>query len=491
MRKSTVLKLCIFFTGFSGLVAEYSVATLATYLLGNAVFQWSVIISLFLLFMGIGSRLTRYIPDNKLVDIFVIAEVSLSLLVSLSPLIAYHFGSYPFELRVVIYSLSALIGTLIGLEIPIAVRINNRYEELKVNLSSILEKDYLGSLPAGLLYAYFLLPKLGLPYTTLIAGLLNLSVAILFSLSFPVRLTLKVLPLLVGLILALYGFFASRIILYEEQRFYGEQIVSFIQTPFQKVVLTKYKNIYSLYLDGHIQFSTLDEKRYHETLVHIPASLIKSYEKALILGGGDGLALREVLKYPFGSITLVDLDGKFVDFSRKNPIMRKINEDSFKDPRVKVILNDAFNFVFKTNEKFDLVVIDLIDPRTYSSARVYSLEFYKRLKRVLKRDGVFITQAGDVFFRRKVFCAILKTIREAGFYTMPLVVNIPSMGEWGFIVGSKEKKRFKALKIKNLSYLSDNLARAIILTGSSVRCGEEEINRILKPIVLEYYYIGN
>ncbi|WP_461831385.1 polyamine aminopropyltransferase [Aquifex sp.] len=491
MRKSTVLKLCIFFTGFSGLVAEYSIATLATYLLGNAVFQWSVIISLFLLFMGVGSRLTRYISDKNLVVTFVLAEVLLSLLVSLSPTVAYYFASYPSELRFIIYFLSAVVGTLIGLEIPIAVRINNKYEELKVNLSSILEKDYLGSLPAGLLYAYFLLPKLGLPYTTLIAGFLNLSVAMLFSLFFPLNFALRIVPFVVGVILTLYGVFIPKIILYEEQRFYGEQIVSFFRTPYQKVVLTRYKNFYSLYLDGHLQFSTLDERRYHESLVHIPASLISNYRKALILGGGDGLALREAIKYPFKSVTLVDLDEELLKFSKDNSLMRKINQNSFWDRRVKIISEDAFNFVFKTNEKFDLVIIDLIDPRTFSSARVYSLEFYKKLKHILTERGVFITQAGDVFFKSKVFCSILKTIRKAGFYTIPFVVNIPSMGEWGFIIGSKEKKTFKKLKIKGLYYLNDRLAKAFILIGSSVKCGNEEINRILKPIVLEYHYISN
>ena len=490
MKETTIIKLSVFFTGFAGLVSEYTIATLATYLLGNAVFQWSVIISVFLLFMGVGSRLSKSIKDEFLISSFIISEILLSIFVSFSPLIAYNFASHPERLQLVVIILSAIIGTLIGLEIPLAVRINEKYENLKVSIASILEKDYLGSLPAGLLYAYFLLPKLGLIHTALISGVINLITASLFTFKLSNRKIFKFLVPLIALILTIYGLFSEKIFLYYEQKFYGEQIVFFKRTNFQKIVLTEYKGIYSLYLDGHLQFSTIDEKRYHEVLVHVPCSFLKSFEKALILGGGDGLALREVLKYPFKEITLVEIDKGMIEFSKKNGTMKKINEGSFYDKRVKVVIDDAFNFVFKTRDKYDLVIVDLIDPRTPSSARVYSLEFYKRVYEILKKDGILITQASDAFYKRKVFCSILKTIERAGFYTVPLRINVPSMGEWGLVAGFKEKVDYESIKIneKLTEFLTTELARTLNKFPKKFSCKGVKINTLLKPVILSYYY---
>ncbi|RUM29156.1 MAG: polyamine aminopropyltransferase [Aquifex sp.] len=492
MSVSTVLKICIFFTGFAGIVAEYSLATLATYLLGNAVLQWSVVISIFLLSMGLGSHVSRYIPDGKAPQAFILAELLLSLLVPFSVPIAYHFAGNFLHLQTVIYGLSFTVGTLIGLEIPLAVRINNLYEELKVNISSVLEKDYLGSVPAGLLYAYFLLPKFGLALTSLLAGFFNFLSALLLIRILRIKSFFKFLALFTFLLIAVYAFSHKRIILYEEQKFYGEEIIHFEQTPYQKVVLTRYGENYSLYLDGHLQFSTIDEVRYHETLVHVPASFLKNYEKALILGGGDGLALRELRKYPFKEIHLVDIDPYIISLSRKNPIMRRINENSFYDSRLKVFTEDAFKFVRETKEKYDIIVIDLIDPRTPSSARVYSLEFYKILKRRLKEDGLFITQAGDAFYKKEVFCSIIKTIKEAVYYTYPLILYIPTFGEWGMVIGSKKPLKFENLKIKaRTRFLNEERAYSFYTLGKVLKCPKVEVNTLLKPILIHYYYKFN
>jgi len=489
MSVSTALKLCIFFTGFAGIVAEYSLATLATYLLGNAVFQWSVVISIFLLSMGLGSHFSRYISDGKAFHSFVLTELFLSLLVPFSVPLAYHFASNFLELQIVVYGLSFLIGSLIGLEIPLAVRINNLYEDLKVNISSVLERDYLGSVPAGLLFAYVFLPKLGLSLTAVLAGIFNLTSAFLLIKTLKTRKLVKLFAFLVLSLLILYAFFHKKLILYEEQKFYGEEILYFERTPYQKIVLTRYMNNYSLYLDGHLQFSTLDERRYHETLVHVPASFLKKFDKALILGGGDGLALREVRKYPFREITLVDIDPYMLKFSKENPIMRRINKNSFYDKRVKAISQDAFNFVKNTKERYNLIIVDLIDPRTPSSTRVYSLEFYKALKKILKENGVFVTQAGDAFYKKKVFCSIIKTVKKAGFYTYPLVLYIPTFGEWGMVVGSKKPLDFRGLKIKvRTFFLNEERAFSFYLLGKNLKCPEVEVNTLLKPAVLQYYY---
>ncbi|NPA32687.1 MAG: polyamine aminopropyltransferase [Aquificae bacterium] len=488
MRERTVINISVFLTGFSGIVAEYALATLATYLLGNAVLQWSVTISIFLLFMGLGARASKLVPHRALTGAFVLAEVFLSFLVALSPLIAYSFAHDPGLLKPVLYSLCALIGALIGTEIPLAMRINSAYARLEENVSSVLEKDYLGALPAGLLYAYVLLPKLGLVHTTLLAGLLNLTSALLFSVFLSRSPALRALVLTSLLLLSLFGAFAEKLALKQEQKLYGEKIIYFERTPYQKIVLTRYKDVYNLYLDGHLQFSTLDEKRYHELIAHAPASLLKEHRRALILGGGDGLALRELLSYPFSEIVLVELDPGMLRFSREHPVMRRINNDSLRDERVRALVGDAFEFVFKDGGTYDLIVVDLVDPRTPSSARVYSLEFYRRARQLLSENGILITQAGDAFYRREVFCSIKKTLSSAGFFVLPLVLNIPTLGEWGFLLASKQKLSLSDAKLKDTSFLTKDILVGALGMGKRVRCEDEEVNTLLKPVLVHYYY---
>ncbi|NPB07377.1 MAG: polyamine aminopropyltransferase [Aquificae bacterium] len=494
MSVSFSLKVAVLLTGFSGLVAEYLLATLATYLLGNALLQWSVVIALFLLFMGVGSRLSRYVPDELLPQAFVVAEIFLSLLVSFSPLIAYTFGNTPWNLQSLLYLLCSAIGTLVGLEIPLVLRLNNRFESLKENISSVLEKDYLGSLPAGLLYAHFFLPVLGLVHTALLAGTLNLLAAFFFSYSFFKRSFFRFLPLPFLLLLGAYGFIGERLFLEAEQRFYGEKIVFFKQSPYQKIVLTRWGEEYYLYLDGHLQFSSPDERRYHEALVHIPASFLERFGSVLILGGGDGLALREVLKYPFREITLVELDPAMIEFSRSHPVMRRLNEDSLLDPRVRVVFGDAFEYVMKSKERYDLVVIDLVDPRTPSSARLYTYEFYRKIFSLLREGGVMVTQAGDFFFKRKVFCSILKTVKEAGFFALPYRAYVPSLGEWGFVMGIKGKRVLRqalreGFREELTSYLTRELALSSFLMPKDFKCDGVRVSTLLRPSVLDYYYL--
>ena len=307
-----VLKACIFTTGLAGILAEYVMATMASYLLGNAVLQWTLTISLMLFAMGIGSRLSRYIK-TPLLDTFIFAEFALSLLCSLSASIVYLSSVYTQNIGIIIYLISISIGMLIGLEIPLATRLNDYFEELRVNISSVMERDYYGALFGGLLFAYIALPYLGLALTPIILGALNFLVALtLFAynrsaLKFKSQLTY--LSFIVPCILAFLFIIAEPIILYGEQSKYVDRVIYLEQTPYQRIVLTQWKDNYWLYLNGNEQFSSYDEERYHEPLVHPAMKLSISHEKVLILGGGDGLAAREVLKYPgVKKLVLVDIE---------------------------------------------------------------------------------------------------------------------------------------------------------------------------------------
>ena len=487
------LKLSIFLTGFSGIVAEYLLSTIASYLLGDSVFQWTIVISIMLLAMGLGARCSKSIKEDLLLDALLVIELMLSLLVSFCAFIAYSQAPYPNRLPFVIYFISFLIGFLIGTEIPIAVRINKSFEELRKNISSILEKDYLGALPGGILYGYVFLPHLGLIYTPSIIGMLNLSVAGLLFLGFKNRIKKFFLfPFgICFLIIVLFTVLAKPIFLYAEQRLYRDPIIFLKQTKYQKIVLTKWRNYYLLYLDGHLQLSSVDENRYHEALVHIPASLTNP-KKVLIIGGGDGCALREVLKYPVSEVDLVDIDKDMIEFAKNNPIMQKINKRSLWDKRVKIFAQDGFIFVKKVKKLYDLVIIDLIDPRNPSSARLYSQEFYRNIYNILTPNGVMITQATSPFFARKAFCCILNTVKSAGFFAYPLRINIPSFGEWGFVLGIKHnvdiEKRIKTHFNENLTtYLTKKLAISCLYMEKNFSCKDIEVSTLLKPSVLKYY----
>lgn len=451
--------------------------------------------------MGIGARVSREINDKYLLTSLIITEMCLSLVVSFSVYLSYLQAPDSDRLSVFIYSMCFLIGLLIGMEIPLAVRINESFEELRDNISSILEKDYLGALPGGILYGYFFLPKLGLLYTPVIVGTLNLLVAALLFLGFSTRISKK-FYFLYGLVFSLiicFSIFARPLYLYAEQRFYRDPIVAIKQTKYQKIVLTRWKNDYLLYLDGHLQLSTVDEYRYHETIVHIPMSLTNA-RHILVIGGGDGCVLRELEKYPgVEDIVLVDMDKEFVQFAMQNPIMRRINKDSFRDKRVNIYFEDGFKFVkdisTKGKRSFDLIIIDLTDPRNLKSSRLYTKEFYEVLYNILNPHGAIITQASSPFFAKKAFCCILNSVSSAHFFSYPMDMNVPSFGEWGFVLGMKQrldKNQLKARIFYNFNeqytrYLTREKAISVFDMGKNFSCKGILPNTLINPVILHYY----
>ena len=434
-----LLKACIFATGLAGIVAEYVMATLASYLLGNSVLQWTLTISIMLFAMGVGSRMSKHIR-GALLDAFVTVELLLSVLCAISAITTYFLSAYINPISLLVYALSFGIGLLIGLEIPLATRLNDLFEDLRINISSVMEKDYYGALLGGLLFAFIALPYLGLTYTPIVLGCVNFAVAAaLFwkhrdALKFPRSLTagfIIVLVLLGGLLIS-----AKPIVIYGEQQKYVDRVIYQQQTPFQRIVVTQWKDYYWLYLNGNEQFSSYDEERYHEPLVHPAMAVSVSRRNVLILGGGDGLAAREILKYPdVEQITLVDLDPAITKLGSEHPIFLKLNRESLRDPRVAIRNEDAYTFLQASSHIYDVIIIDLPDPKTVELARLYSREFYQLTARHLAKGGIMVTQAGSPFFSRKAFLCILKTMRAAGIPAIAYHNNIPTLGEWGWVLG--------------------------------------------------------
>ena len=503
---SKILMSSLFATGVAGIVSEYVLATLATYFLGNSVFQWTIILSIMLFSMGLGSRISRSINKN-IIEFFIASELLLSFLTSLCALLVYSLMGTTEYVEIFIYSLAILVGLLIGLEIPLVTRINGRYHDLKANISSVMEKDYYGSLLGGLFFAFIGLPYLGLTYTPFLLGTINLIVAILLFFNFSDRLDERLKKWLLGAIIfislsiGLGVYFAKPIIMFGEQSRYNDKVVFSEQTKYQKITLTKSKHNYILYLNNSMQLNTMDEWLYHEPLVHVPMLLNSGKKNILILGGGDGCAIREVLKYQeVESIKIIDLDPGMTNFGAQNAIFKELNRGAYQNSKVTVQNGDAFIALEEDSSYYDLIIIDFPDPRSIELSRLYTKEMYRFCKKRLKQDGVVITQATSPYYQAKSFYCINKTMEAAGLNTLQIHNHVQSFGEWGWIVGSQlydknqmiEKlSSIKKLPVKNTKWLNKEALQMMCKFGKTV--GDTsgiEVNSIHNPVLFKYYIKG-
>lgn len=503
-RKSNVLKIALFATGISGIVAEYVLSTLASYFIGNAVVQFALIVSTMLFSMGLGSRLSKFFEKDLLTK-FIYLELALSFLVSFCALAVYvTYGRYS---PVFIYFLAIVVGLLIGLEIPIVTRLNEEFEELKINVASVLEKDYYGSLVGGLFFAFVGMPILGLTYTPFVLGLLNFIVALftfiqlrkVISKSDVKKITSLFVIIGVTILIGLY--FAKPITLFGDQKSYRDTIVYQTETKYQKIVLTKWQENYSLFINGNLQLSSFDEHMYHEPLVHPVMNLAKNKKKVLILGGGDGCAVREILKYKeVNEITLVDLDPKMTELGKEHPAFLSMNDNALNNNKVKIEINDAFQFLEQNNLIFDVIIIDLPDPNNVDLNKLYTKEFYFLCNKRLAKDGALITQAGSPYYASKAFYCIEKSIQASGFRTLPLHNQVLTMGQWGWVIASKDLTTEKINRhLQNIDYdslslkwLNNNAGKGITYFGKPlVDTSNTTVNTLFNPVLYTYYKEGN
>jgi len=504
---SQILKLTLFATGLSGIVAEYILASLASYYFGDSLTQWPIIISLMMFAMGLGSRLSKMFTKN-LLDVFINIELTLSLLVAFSALSIYVFAGISYSAIFLVYILSIAIGLLIGMEIPLVIRINEQYENLRTNISSSLENDYYGSLLGGLLFVFVLMPRLGLIYTPFLMAMVNfVVVAALFSQmkeqsQKPKFLTGKFIT--VALLILGSSFIAKDAVFWGEQKRYKDLVIYSEQSKYQKIVMTQWRDNYWLYINGNQQLSSFDEKMYHEPLVHPAMTLHQNPQHILVLGGGDGCAMREILKYEtVQSITLVDLDPAMTDLGRSHPVLREMNKGSYEDSRVEVVNKDAYIYLENAPRFYDVIIIDLPDPKSVELCRLYSSEFYSVCHRALRPNGILITQAGSPYFATKAYLSVYKTMQSAGFDAAMLHNQVMTLGEWGWIMGVKDvpdgvdlKKALLGLHYNVPTDWINNDAMQLMLNfGKSFYVGADtadvKVNQIHDPVLMRYYLKGN
>lgn len=226
--------------------------------------------------------------------------------------------------------------------------------------------------------------------------------------------------------------------------FHGHAITKVIadeKTEYQKILLVEFERFgKGLIIDGKVQSTLYDEYIYHELLVHpLLLSLENPPSDVLILGGGEGATLREVLKYKsVKKVTMVDIDSKVIEFARK--YLNEWHQGAFDDPRTNLIIGDGYKFIHETNEKYDAIILDLTDPiKGSTSYKLYTKEFYEDLKSILNNKGGIVTQATSPSFSLEVFVTIYNTIKEVFGKASAAYTYMASYdGLWGFVYGGVE-----------------------------------------------------
>ena len=486
-----VLFISVFLIAACGLIYELIAGTLASYLLGDSVFQFSTIIGSYLFAMGIGSFLSRFL-HRGLVARFVSIELMVGLVGGFSSSLLFLAFAYTQAFRLVLYVVVLLVGTLVGLEIPLLMRILKERFQFRDLVSHVLTFDYLGALGASLLFPILLVPRLGLVRSALLFGILNAAVALWSTFLFRDQVgragALRASCIAVLAVLGLGAAAADRISAAADNNLYADEVIFSRNTPYQRIVLTKWKDDLRLFLNSHLQFSSRDEYRYHEALVHPGLAALPGARRVLVLGGGDGLAVRELLRYPsLDSITLVDLDPEMTGLFSTHPVLSALNGHSLTAKKVHVINADAFPWLDQVSDQFDFIVVDFPDPTSYSLGKLYTTAFYRLMAKHLSRDGLAVVQSTSPLFARQSFWCIAETLKQAGFRTYPYHLYVPSFGEWGFVLAGPGSYEPPEQLPSGLRFLSARNVPEMFVFPNDMLPVPVEVNRLNDQILVRYY----
>ena len=529
---SLAIAVLMFSTGAAGLVFEYILSTVSSYILGNTIEQFSVTIAVMMLFMGIAGSVQQIVPDRQLAKTFVAAECLLALAGGFSPIILQlAFAEVPKNFLLIHYSLAALIGFLVGIEIPLILRLNAVWtKRLSTNLSNVLTWDYVGAFLGALIWAFLLLRLFSISETAFLVAISNFAVAAGISLFLGFRspgMLVLMGSVVAGLLVGLSTVKAAEVAL--EQRLYADPIVYSKTTRYQHLVLTHDPAVddWRLFINGNLQFSSLDEDRYHELLVHPPMATALQRTSVLILGGGDGLALRRVLNWPdVKSVMLVDIDPDMIRLFRTHPDLIELNGNAFNQAEVSVVTEagieavgtrqahmganasrdlhrtisvvnvDAHAFVRAAGDRrWDVIIVDLPDPNSVELTKLYSVEFYRDLSNVLSRGGTLGVQATSPYYAKEAFLTILRTIGAAGFHTVPYHMNVPSFGDWGFILAWRDRPQGDVLsrlteagRAPGTTFITAEIVLSALAFGRhELETDQTDINKLMRPVLLDRY----
>ncbi|MFI6025186.1 polyamine aminopropyltransferase [Amycolatopsis magusensis] len=493
--------LAVFVCAACGLVYELALVALGSYLIGDTVGQASIVLSVMVFAMGVGALLAKPL-QRRAEAAFAGIEIALALLGGLSVLLLYAAYAWLSLYVPALVVIALLLGMLIGAEIPLLMVLLQRIRRQDAGsaVADLFAADYVGALLGGLAFPFVLLPVFGQVRGALLVGAVNAIAGLGLVLTVfrkrlrrRTRVVLSAAAVGVTVVLAATFAFAGQFELSARQALYADPVVHAERTPYQEIVLTESVNLggpadVRFYLNGDLQFSSVDEYRYHEALVH--PVLSGPHERVLILGGGDGLGLREVLRYPdVRHVTLVELDPEVVRLARSQPDLLALNQDAFNDPRVQVITADAFTWLRGNVPQFDAVIVDMPDPDSTATAKLYSVEFYALVRRSLADGGRLVVQAGSPYFAPRSYWCVESSLREVGLRTVPYYTSVPSFGDWGFHLATADTEpqlRLSPTAPALRSLDDDSLRAAGVFPVDRRRIPDVPSSSLMQPRVLEY-----
>ena len=482
----------VFVIAACGLLYELAAGALASYLLGDSILQFSTVIGTYLFAMGVGSWLSRYF-ERQLPAHFLRIELLVALVGGALPAILFMANAYvPGAFRVLLYGMVLLVGTLVGLEIPLVMRILKRNVQLKDLVSQVLTFDYLGALAVSLAFPLLLVPQLGLVRTGLLFGFMNAVVALWALWLFRRELrrfrahALACAAVLAVLLAGLLG--AEHITRFAEDKFYQDRIVLSSTTPYQRIVVTQGRAGHRLYLNGNLQFAERDEYRYHEALVHPALAAHGRPKRVAVLGGGDGMAVREILKYPsVEAVTLVELDPAMTRLFSQNPTLRRLNGDALASPKLTIVNQDAFQWLQAGADMFDVIVVDFPDPTNFAIGKLYTNSFYALLDQRLAASGYAVIQTTSPLVARKSFWTVVSTIESVGLSATPYHAHVPSFGEWGFVIASHRPWRLPQALPEGLRFLDVQSLPLLFDFPRDMARVPAEVNRLSNQVLVHSY----
>ncbi len=482
----------VFVVAACGLVYELAAGALASYLLGDSVLQFSTVIGSYLFAMGVGSWMSRFF-DRQLPAHFLRIELLVALAGGFLPALLFMAHAYaPGAFRALLYGMVGVVGILVGLEIPLVMRILKREVALKNLVSQVLTFDYLGALAVSVAFPIVLVPHLGLIRTGLLFGVLNAAVAVwaLWVFRFELR-RFAAHAVACGLTLALLaaGFVqADAVTSLAEDKFYQDRIVLAATSPYQRVVVTQGRTGAKLFLNGNLQFAERDEYRYHEALVHPAMAAFGAPRRVAVLGGGDGMAVREILKYPsVESITLVELDPNMTRLFAQDPAMVRLNGGSLSSPQLTIVNTDAFQWLQHGTDSFDVIIVDFPDPTNFSIGKLYTNSFYALLAERLSASGYAVIQTTSPLVARQSYWTVATTIESVGLTATPYHANVPSFGEWGYLLASRRPWHMPTALPEGLRFLTPQTLPLLFDFPKDMARVPAEVNRLSNQVLVTTY----
>lgn len=490
-----------------GIVYELALLTLSASLHGGGIVSTSLIVAGYVAALGVGGLLVKPLLGRAAIT-FIGVETLLGIIGGLSAAALYvsfaFIGGSPWVLA----AATAVIGALVGAEVPLLMTLLQRGRTTGATdagrvLANLNAADYLGALLGGLAWPFLVLPQLGMIRGAAVTGMINLVAAAVVAV-FVLRAVVSVRELFGALCVLAIAFAtlaallasAAGIETTSRQRLYADPIIAYQHSAYQEIVVTRRGEDTRLYLDGGLQFSTRDEYRYTESLVY-PA-ISAGARSALILGGGDGLAARELLRAEgIDVIVQVELDPAVINLART--VMSDANAGALEDPRVRVIIDDAMTWLREPTldlmpaNGFDAVIVDMPDPDNPVLGRLYSTEFYALVARALAPDGLMVVQAGSPYSTPTAFWRTVSTIASAGFAVTPYHVDVPTFGDWGFALarrGTEPPTPTMPRDTPPLKFLDQRVLDAATVFSSDIAPMTLEPSTLDHPRVVEDMRLG-